>query len=1519
MIIRFDKKLVASDPGYLTRPSPCSENPLTLEEKGQSIQNFPAKALIDQLAEGVLLFDENLVLTTWNTSLAQRFPALSTWPQDKRLSDVIKLPDDQSIDSLFNLWLKGVSTTGFCEFRQNISAYTYHISFCPLHSEDTFCGLMAKLDPSQPQLAGSNWLTSPDWAPAILDNLRDSVIITEPCLTSPGPRMCYVNKAFTEMTGYSRDEVIGKTPRILQGSATDSTELHSLKDALIRDEYFKSETTNYRKNGEPFILQWEVMPVKGEAGQVQFYVAIQRDVTAYRKLQNDTRFAVNNYRAVLEQSAVPMGVFQNGKAMQVNPALAKLLAYTSPDEMAGLSVDQLLRPDYLERAKHRHQYLQIHGGEVEPNEGILLARDGREVPVLVTGLFCYYRAEPAIQVIIQDISERKAAEQALRQQEAQFRRIADNIREAIFLLSPSTLAFEYASPAALEVLTYEEDQLLEVSLYDLVPAHEEGRMQAVHTQLQQGCATSRMTYHFITGRGEVRVMRGYFLPIQDDNGTVTQVQGIARDITEEQKQEALLQETQEIASVGGWQISQNDLTISNKVYDLLERPYHEPLSLEEAITYYIPDHQPILQNALDELWNHGKAFTHELKAQTPSGQRWVRVKGQPYYTNGTFYQIGGIVQDITEQKEARKDRDRFFAHSVELMAVVKGDYAIRVNKRWEQVTGWSQQAFLQYPFESFIHPDYRAYSREMMQALVQNGSVDPFINCMICRDGSYRWIEGYGVLDEEEGTIYAFARDVTEETEAKRNLKESEQKFRTFAEQSQIGIFFYQDGRVVYVNPKMETISGYTANELLSMDPFTIVADEQREDVRAKVSDQVAKGKDHVNYSYQLEGRNGQRRDLEVLTSLFRYNDRPAILASVMDTTNQNAIFHQLRESQYFNEKLAQTSPNLIVIFDYTTMTYTYANGKMQELLGHTLKALNNTQDGLTGMMDPEDQAKSRRIFQENRQLADGAMNQCEVRVRTRDRGSYRWFLVIDTPFKRNANGELTQVLSTFQDITEQKAREQQLKDQQQFIEDIARNSPGFINIYDYETEIFVYENHPVFSYLGYDAPYQDSRYPYFHPDDRERIAAFNEENLKLEDGAVNAIEYRMQHRDGHYRWFHNRDVVHKRDKAGNVKQVLGLITDVTAEKEMEESLRRSAEYYRQLFQNTPVGIVMLDLDYCLVSCNEGFTELFGYTQADVEGQVLDRFIVPDELKAEGKGLADRPLFGETVTQETTRLDKHGNAIPVLVYGFPIFFEGEPLNLYGMYIDLSERKKAEDDLRQQTQALLRSNAELQQFAYITSHHLRSPIINLQSLLELFDTQELNDPENQYILRKLTESSDELSHTLNDLTHIVGRKEQLSKPKVTLSFQQVFDEATDQLRPVIDQTGAEVSADFTEAPRICYLQTFLTSICYHLLSNALRFRNPERVPRIHVQTTRYGSNICLSITDNGVGIDLERNGNRIFELYQGAHDGHSGKGMGLYLVKYQVEALEGSISVDSEVGNWTTFYVYLKDFEPGDGS
>jgi two-component system, OmpR family, sensor kinase len=124
-----------------------------------------------------------------------------------------------------------------------------------------------------------------DWL-IVLENLRRGIMVTDATLDSPaGPRIIYVNRACLKMTGYTREDLKGKTPRILQGKHTDRAVLNSLKQKLLNREVFQGQTWNYRKSGEPFLMNWYCYAIYGDRGKPIYYVAEQEDVTELESLR----------------------------------------------------------------------------------------------------------------------------------------------------------------------------------------------------------------------------------------------------------------------------------------------------------------------------------------------------------------------------------------------------------------------------------------------------------------------------------------------------------------------------------------------------------------------------------------------------------------------------------------------------------------------------------------------------------------------------------------------------------------------------------------------------------------------------------------------------------------------------------------------------------------------------------------------------------------------------------------------------------------------------------------------------------------------------------------------------------------------------------------------------------------------------------------------------------------------------------------------------------------------------------
>lgn len=362
-----------------------------------------------------------------------------------------------------------------------------------------------------------------------------------------------------------------------------------------------------------------------------------------------------------------------------------------------------------------------------------------------------------------------------------------------------------------------------------------------------------------------------------------------------------------------------------------------------------------------------------------------------------------------------------------------------------------------------------------------------------------------------------------------------------------------------------------------------------------------------------------------------------------------------------------------------------------------------------------------------------------------------------------------------------------------------------------------------------------------------------------------------------------------------------------------ENRLIASEQLFRSIAENFPKGIIaVLDKNF-----NYVYTDGKGYHSMGINPKNLigtsHMSMYENENIHEIEGYFKKVLKGEAVVFEVA-VDKQyfvKNGVPLVNdKGIIDRILLVSQNITEIKISESEREKLIRDLKSQ-------NEELQRFAYIISHNLRAPIVNISSLLDLYNSSNPSDIENYEVIDNLKISTEILHSTLEDLIEVVSIKKN-KLPKIEeVSFKMLIRNIEKSLSKQIKESGTTMKNDFTSAPYINYIYSHLENFLINLTTNAIKYRHAERDPIIEIKTYRKNTFTVIEFKDNGIGIDLERYKDRLFGLYQRFHSHVDGKGLGLYLVREQIRAHDGNLKIESKVGEGTTIYIYLNNLKsPG---
>ena len=434
------------------------------------------------------------------------------------------------------------------------------------------------------------------------------------------------------------------------------------------------------------------------------------------------------------------------------------------------------------------------------------------------------------------------------------------------------------------------------------------------------------------------------------------------------------------------------------------------------------------------------------------------------------------------------------------------------------------------------------------------------------------------------------------------------------------------------------------------------------------------------------------------------------------------------------------------------------------------------------------------------------------------------------------------------------------------------------------------------------------------HPDHVQRVV--DKISQCFQNGEIWEDTFPLCDRDGNYRWFLSQ-AVPIRDSEGKVMRWFGTNTDISVRMEAERHLAQMESRYRGLLEAAPDAIVVVNPAGKIVLFNVQAEKQFGYIRDELVGQEVTNIIpegFAERLIADGNRSASEALTQQIGAGiELSGRRKDGTEFPIEIMLSPLE-SADGVLVTAAIRDITERRRSEEHLVKTVWELKRSNDELQQFAYVSSHDLQEPLRMVSSYTQLLAKRykgRLDSDADEFIAFAV-DGCNRMQGLIQDLL-AYSRAGTSERELRKVPSENALRKALTNLRIMIKQSGAVVTHD--ALPTVRADETQLTQVFQNLVGNAIKYRRAED-PRVHVSAARNGGNEwTFSVGDNGLGIDPQYF-ERIFVLFQRLHgrDEFEGTGIGLAICKKIVERQGGRIWVESQPEKGSTFYFALPEIE-----
>ncbi|TAE74414.1 MAG: PAS domain S-box protein [Bacteroidetes bacterium] len=453
------------------------------------------------------------------------------------------------------------------------------------------------------------------------------------------------------------------------------------------------------------------------------------------------------------------------------------------------------------------------------------------------------------------------------------------------------------------------------------------------------------------------------------------------------------------------------------------------------------------------------------------------------------------------------------------------------------------------------------------------------------------------------------------------------------------------------------------------------------------------------------------------------------------------------------------------------------------------------------------------------------------------------------------------------------------------------------------------------YTMLGYEPheflPRQENWARVTYQEDREIISdAFRQ--MFLENKENYEISYRMKIKSGNYKWIMERGKVMERNANQQPVKIIGTRIDIDKIKTIEENLKKTSLEYKSIKNALEEStlVIMMDKNSKITYVNKLFTQVCQFDFDELVGANWEDFIKDYQSDIFCKYLMKTISSGHIWKGDIQGKNKSGDSFWTATVINPILNQNKEVDSYLIIgQEISTRKNISLERKKLMEQMTIYTQDMEQFTSIVSHHLNQPVSQLRGLTALLS--DFKDTDNtQHVLSRIQDSAQKFYETCNDLNDILETRNTDTFKREVVNVASVLERMLELYQKRLEEVDGKIISDLGEVKKISVIRVHLETALNNLLSNAIKFRNPDKKLLIHIKLEKNNKHVSFHIKDNGLGIDLKTQKEKIFLFYQRFHLDIPGKGLGLHMSNNLIKSMGGSILVKSEELKGSTFTIKL---------